>query len=870
MNAKRHTRGRFLWLSVLLVWGLSGFAGTDQSCSAEEKRDTPDRQYAPPRDVDITRVTIDVTPDFEERTIQAITTIRFAPISRLLTELKLDAIDLNVVSVVSDAKIAGYTATDKDITITFHPPLLPGEEHSVTILYDAEPRQGLYFRTPEMGYPETDAHLFTQGESHDAPHWFPNFDYPNERFSSEVICRVPPEMTVVSNGRLVSERIEPETGLKTVHWLQEKPHVNYLIALVAGYFEKLESRHGDLPLGFYTPPSQFAEAANSFEGTADMIAFYEQEIGIPYPWDKYDQVAVEDFVAGGMENTTLTILTDGTLFTDASENIRTSQDLIAHELVHQWFGDYVTCKDWSHLWLNEGFATYYEALYDGHKNGRDALLYGLYNSARRIVRDDADAEPIVTRRYKHADDQFDYRCYAKAGWVLHMLRSELGEALYRRIIRTYIERHALGVVVTEDLRSVIEELSGRSFDRFFDQWLYHSGCPELKVSYEWLEQDKLAKISVEQTHKPGENGTAVFHLPATVRFRLHGQATDRDMEIDSTRQDFYFALAAEPNVVCFDPDLTLLAKVEFDKPREMLYAQLQNTSDVVGRLRAIDALKDKKDKKTIARLKDTLDRDPFHGVRLHASSALQEIHTDEAFEALADSMDQSDARVRLRVIEDLGRFYRSEVPSLIQSVLIEEKNPEVLAAAIRATGRYTGPQTREVIDRYMRSTSYRNELAGAAIAALRTLDDASYTDELMAALRDSESQYRSWDFAGGLDTLAYLARNEEDRCEVRQFLAGYVNHPRQSIQAGTIGALGTLGDPKAIPIVETFRGREPRDWVQRRAAEAVDKLRQEKPLVPEEIVELRKMLDELKEETGKLKEQLEDLQKKSDASKTDS
>ncbi len=870
MNAKRYTCGRFLWLSVLLVWGLSGFTGTDRSCSAAQTKDTPDRQYAPPRDVDITWVTIDVTPDFEERTIRGVTTIRFAPISRLLTELKLDAIDLNVASVVSDARIAGYTTTDKSIAITFRPPLLPGEEHSVTIVYDAEPRQGLYFRTPAMGYPPTDVHLFTQGESHDAPHWFPNFDYPNERFSSEVICRVAPEMTVVSNGRLVSERIDPKTGLKAVHWLQEKPHVNYLIALAAGHFEKLESQYKDIPLGFYTPPSQFAQAANSFEGTADMIAFYEQEIGIPYPWNKYDQVVVADFVAGGMENTTLTILTDGTLFTDASENIRTSQDLIAHELVHQWFGDYVTCKDWSHLWLNEGFATYYEALYDSHRNGRDALLYGLYNSARQILRHDTDAEPIVTRRYKHADDQFDYRCYAKAGWVLHMLRSELGEALYRRIIRTYVERHALGVAVTEDLRSIVEELSGRSFDRFFDQWLYHSGYPELKVSYEWLEEDKLAKISVEQTHKPGEHGTAVFHLPGKVRFWRKGQPTDRDMEIDSVRHDFYFALAAEPNVVCFDPDLTLLAKVTFEKPREMLYAQLENTSDVVGRRRAIDALKEKKDKKTIARLKDTLNRDPFHGVRLDASSALQEIHTDEAFKALADSMDQNDARVRLRVVEDLGRFYRSEVLSLMQSVLAREQNPEVLAAAIRATGRYTGPQTREVIDRYLRSTSYRNELAGAAIAALRTFDDASYVDELMAALRDSERQYRSWDFAAALDTLAYIARNEEDRTTVRQFLAGYVNHPRQSIQAGAIGALGTLGDPKAIPIIETFQGREPRDWVEQRAVEAADKLRENKPLVPDEVVELRKTLDELKEQTGKLKEEIEDLKKKSSATETDS
>lgn len=858
MDKRQQTYAWVFCFSLALV-----LAGRTPGSAQHDK--SPVRQYAPPRQVDITRVIIDVTPDFEERTIEGVTTIHFTPIARLLTELKLDAIDLNVASVTSGARIAGYTTTDEDITITFGPPLLAGEEYSVTVTYDAEPKQGLYFRTPEMGYPPTDTHLFTQGETHEARHWFPNFDYPNDRFSSEVICRIRPEMTVVSNGRLVSEQLDPQTGLKAVHWAQEKPHVNYLIALVAGYFEKLEDRYKDIPLGFYTPPSQFAQAANSFEGTADMIAFYEEEIGVPYPWVKYDQAVVADFVAGGMENTTLTILTDGTLFTDASENIHSSHGLVAHELVHQWFGDYVTCKDWSHLWLNEGFATYYTYLYDRHKNGLDSLLCGLYRTARQIVSRDAKALPIVTRHYEDADDQFDYRTYEKAGWVLHMLRSELGEVLYHRTVRTYVERYALGIATTEDFRSVLEEVSGQPFERFFDQWLYHSGVPDLKVSYNWSQEDKLAKVTIEQTQEAGENGTLVFYLPATLRFWLGDEPTDRRITIDSRKHEFYFSLPDEPNIVRFDPDLTLLAKVTFDKPREMLYAQLDNMADLVGRLRATDALKAEKDKKTIAKLKDALNNDPFYGVRISASSALQDIHTDEAFKALAESMDQTDARVRLRVVEDLGRFYRSQVPALMQKVLANEKNPDILASAIRATGRYSGPQTRKAVETYLRSESYRNQLALAAISALHTLDDASYIDELMAVLGDCESKCGAWDFIGGLNTLAHIARNEEDRSMVRRFLAGYVNHPKQAIQGGAISALGTLGDPKAIPIVETFRGREPRNSVGQRAVRALEELRKRKPLVPDEVVELRQMLDELKEETEKLKEQFEDLQKKSDA-----
>ncbi len=876
MTVREQICSRLAWLLVVLAWGNGGQASEElQACGsamrvapAKEAAETP-RRYAPERRVDVTRVTIDVTPDFASRTIQGVTTIAFTPLVKPLIELKLDAFDLNIASVESKAHLAGYTVADKAITITFSPPVLPGDPTTVTIRYDAEPQRGLYFRTPQMGYPESDVHLFTQGESHEAPYWYPSFDYPNERFSSEVICHVPPDMTVLSNGRLVSEQTDAATGLKVVHWLQEKPHVNYLVALVAGRFAKVESRYRNIPLAFYTPVSQIEYAANSFEGTADMIEFFEQELGVPYPWEKYDQVVVADFVAGGMENTSLTVLSDGTLFTKDTENLRSSEGVVSHELVHQWVGDYVTCKDWSHLWLNEGFATYYQRLYDGHRNGQDEMLYDLYNTARWITAQ-SDGRPIVNRRYKEADEQFGWRTYSKAGWVIRMLRCQLGDALFRRVIQAYLERHALGVAVTEDLRSVIEELSGRSFDCFFDQWLYNGGCPQLDVSYSWSEQDKLAKISVKQTQTAD---AGPFVLPTKVRFRLGEQTVDRDILIDSAQHDFYFALHTEPNIVRFDPELTLLAQVTFDVPTKMLYAQLDDRADMVGRLLAADALKEKKDKKTVGKLKDALNNDPFYGVRRAAAAALQEIHTDEAFEALVKSMDQPDARVRRSVVELIGGVYRPEVIAHMESVLANEKNPEIVITAIQNLGRFHCPQTKQIISKYLQSTSYRNELADAAVGAIRTLNDPACIPELMQTLRGREQQFQSWDFARGLGTLARIACDQEDRTQVREFIAGYVSHPRQVIRRGAIGALGTLGDPKAIPIVETFCGSEPHDPIQRSAKQAMDRLQEKKPLVPDEVIELRKVVDELKKETDKLRKELDDLKKQNEAraaaSKTD-
>ena len=823
-----------------------------------------ERQYAPDREADVLHIIIDVTPNFMNRTIAGTTKIKFAPISKPLTELRLDAVDLDVSSVTSSAKIEGYSVTDEDITITFKQAIPAGAETTVTIVYEAEPKQGLYFRTPEMGYPEQDTHLFTQGESHLAPHWYPNYDYPNERSSSEVICRVPEEMTVISNGRLVSEEIDTESGLKAVTWYQEKPHVNYLIALVAGKLKKIESKYKNIPIAFYTPASLIEYAQNSFKDTADMLEYYEKEIGVPYPWDKYDQAAVRDFVAGGMENTTLTILTEGTLHTDETENIRSSQGLVAHELVHQWFGDYVTCKDWSHLWLNEGFAVYYEELYNGYKNGRDDMLAGLYGTASYLLRDRPEHKPIVYRSYNRAGEQFDYRAYQKGAWVLHMLRTKLGEEMFRKCVKTYLERHALSSVVTEDFRSVIEELTGRSYDRFFDQWIYHGRHPDLKVSYNWSEKDKLAKISVEQTHKVTEK-VMLFHFRTKVRFIIDNEPIDREIVVDNKQHDFYFRLPGKPKIVRFDPDYGLLANITFDKPTAMLYEQLDNFDDVIGQLRAIDALRKKKDQKTIEKLKDVLNNDPFYAVRIKASSALREIHTNEAFEAITDSLVQDDARVRQRIVRDICGFYRSETLDLIKRTLRKEENPAILEAAIRNLGLYHHKSTRRLLLKYLKSVSFRNELATAAIEAIRMLDEPFFIVPLQRVLEEREMDFRSWPFARGLDTLAHIARNEDDKTKVRNFLAGYVNHPKNRIQAGAIGALGTLGDPKAIPIVETFSNDEPDDNIERSAERALKQLRQRKQLVPDEIVRIREMIDEFTKETDKLKNDLEDIKKRLDA-----
>ena len=318
------------------------------------------RNYPPDLEVNVSHLALDLTPDFKQRTFEGTAIFQFKANGKPVRELTLDAVDLTILSVKSTEQIQGWQATREKLIITFVTPIPLDKEGKVTVTYRAQPSKGIYFRTPEMGYKEGDTHLFSNGEPIEARHWYPCFDSPNAKFTSELTCRVPVGMSALSNGRLVSEDQDPETGLTVFHWSQEQPHANYLISLAAGYFKKLEDKHNDVPLAFLTPPSEFNEAAAFFRDTKDIMGFFESEIGIPFPWAKYYQICLNDFVWGGMENTSTTLLTDEDLFTEATENITEGDSLVSHEMAHQWFGDLVTCADWSDIWLNEGFATWME------------------------------------------------------------------------------------------------------------------------------------------------------------------------------------------------------------------------------------------------------------------------------------------------------------------------------------------------------------------------------------------------------------------------------------------------------------------------------------------------------------------------------
>ncbi len=846
--------------------GLEGLVcrhGSHGLLAADADAPANGRHYAPDRTVDIGHVAIDITPDFESRTLRATTTLRAHPVARPLEQLTLDAVDLRIDRVESSAPMAGWTYDDRRLVLTFSPPVALGTEVTVTVAYGASPRQGLYFRTPAQGYRPGDTHLWTQGEPVEARHWFPCFDAPNDRFTSEVTCRLPDGMKALSNGRLVRRERDPATGLTAFHWLQDTPHVAYLVCLVAGHLETLEDRHRDIPLAFHTPPSRITTATNSFRGTAGMMAFFEEELGVPYPWAKYDQVVVDDFTAGGMENTSLTTLTHRTLHTDDFGTTRSSRGLVAHELAHQWFGDLVTCKDWAHLWLNEGFATYYDALQARHALGEDDFRHEMLGNLRAVLGARDDRTPIVWRRYGNPMEQFGYRAYPKGSWILHMLRHQLGGDLYRRCIRTYLERHAGQSVVTADLVRVIEDVSGRSWDKFFDQYVYHARHPDLKVDYAWDEPNRQARITVAQTHEVNDQ-VLLFDVPLTVRFEVAGRTVDRVLRVHQKQEDFHIALPGQPETVRVDPDLALLADIRFEPPRAMLPRLLAATNDMVGRLRAVETLGRRTDDEAIRQIGRVLREDPFHGVRRAAAKALQEAGSDVALGELMDSRVQSDDRVRLAVWNGIARFYRPSVRDALVEALASESHPEIAAALLRGLGTHPGDTVRGRLEAELDGTSHDDIRARAALTALRTHADPAAAAAVRGAVDRHRAAWVTETLASALETAGALDSEADDRSATRELLLAHVNHPKRAVRIAAIRGLGALGDAGAVgPLQAVAAATQGEPGVDEAARKAVATIRDGRPpfadlgVLRQEVVGLQKDNQELRESLEKLRRQWE-------------
>ncbi len=825
------------------------------------------RRYAPDRDADIvhTRLAIDFDP--EVIAITGVATHEFESLGDGVERLHIHAGELTLDRVTDDeGHELAFRHDGEDVFIELRRPLDFGEPGTVHVAYHGNPRRGIYFIHPDEGYPGKPHQVWTQGQDEDSRYWFPCFDHPTEKFSSEMIVTVPAKYTAISNGAL-KEKTENDDGTVTWHWSQEGEHSAYLVTLCVGEFEEVHLGDEPVALRGYVPPGMKAVAERAFGRTARMVEVLSERFGVDYPWEKYAQVVVEDFIFGGMENTSATTLIDIVLYDDRAALDFDLDDLVVHELAHQWWGDLVTCREWPHAWLNEGFATWTELLWREEGQSADEAAYERLTMAGEYRGEDGGEyrRPIVDRRFEEPIDLFDRHLYQKGGLVLHMLRKELGEAAFWRAITTYAERNAGGSVVTEDLRVAIEAATGRNMDWFLDQWVYHAGHPELAVS--WSHDEKAGKlhVSVKQTQKPpstpnGDEMVELFRMGVDVRaVSPDGVETIERFQIREREHTFTLALDAEPASVEVDPAGDLLAVQTIKQPAKASRATLAADGPLLGRIRAAHALTDEPTDENVAALAAVLPT-AFWGLAREAAKALGGMRTPAAREALLDALPKTKhPKSRRGIVDALGSFRHDErVGDALKAVLAKgDDSLFVEASAATALGQVRASGAREVLEAALETKDGWAEVIRIGIVnGLAALGDEAVVPAITRCCAYGRPMRLR---AAAIRALGTVGARMTHHDAILETLADVAAETDLRIVISATAAMRAIGDPAAIAILEDAPARHPDGRVRREAKAAVLRLRKSGG-TSTEVAKLTDDLETLRSQHAALLQRVEKLE----------
>lgn len=852
---------------------LLSFTAIAAPFDAQTGRDT--RNYPPEKPADLQRMVLRIDiPDMATPRFNAVMTLSLTPTATPLAALSLDAPFLTISSVTHQARDLNFSHDGKTLSIVFDPPLPAGAETALDITYScSDPADGLIWTiTPPSDLARGDAfvpQIHSQGQPESNRYWFPTHDSPNERLATELIVTVPQGFIVSSNGRLASSN--SAQGRTTFHWIQDLPHPAYLVSLVVGKFDVIDlAKPGDrVPLPVYVPPGQGRLVAGTYGRTGEMIRVFEELFDEPYPWDRYAQLVLWNFQAGGMENTSATSLYDTAILDDraVSEN-QDIESLIAHELGHQWFGDLLTCNSWEHLWLNEGFASYLESLWFEARDGYDpgyledvwVTLRGIARSDRLSADDKSSPPPgMVSNVYDHPDETFRRRSnpYPKGASTLHMLRTLLTDEVFFPAVAAYVDEHHLSTVETDDFRKALERSSGRSLERFFDQWTRRPGTPQLTLSASWKQSSRALLLTVEQTQRIDADLPAyVFTLP--VHLRVNGETTVINIDVDSRRHEREIQLEAEPEYVAFDPYLSVLMNPTFRVPTGWMVGQLEQGPTIAARLDAARALRNNPGAKSIDALARILtDASQHHRLRRVAADSLGVLTADEQlFNAISSTID--DPRVHADAIEALSAAAprRADAVSLFARLAADEQAPyAVRAQALRNLAATRDVAHVPVVTAALTARSQSDQVRQAAISALARLDAKESLDAVSPFLSVA---YFARTRATAFAAVAALAHHDAPKAFLA--LEPHLTDRVERVRSSAMSAMSGVKDQRAVDALRARASAEVLDTFRDRAKRAADRaagllagddddaLRSELGRLSRELADLKKSLDKRENE----------------------
>lgn len=509
---------------------------------------------------DVQHYVIRVSFDRAAKKVIGDTTVQLKPLQSGFTSVELDAHGLVFESVAAEPSglLLKYLSAANKVIVTLDKAYSPDELISLRFKYTATPKKGVYFIDEEIenGKQVRSAQIWTQGEPDEARHWFPSFDFPSDKATTEQFITARSGEKVIGNGEMV-EGTPNSDGTVTFHYKMPVPHSTYLVSFVIGNYVKVPGKYRDIPLGFYVYPGTEPIVPKAYGNTVEMFRIFEELTGVDYPFNKYDQTIVSGFTFGGMENITATTMADTDIFlSNFAFGKSAVENLVSHELAHSWFGNLVTCKNWAELWLNEGFATFMEAAYLEKKHGRQIYINKIVSDAEIFIADDAvntKRNGLFNRNAANVSALFDRPAttYNKGGAIIHTLRETVGDEAFWKAINIYLNRHKFGSVESTDLQKVMEETSGQDLKWFFDQWVYGTGAPKLDVKPVYSPRTKTLKLTVSQTQS-GALTPAVFRLPMDVEIKTARGTSTEKLNVTKLVETFTFRLGGKPESIAVD------------------------------------------------------------------------------------------------------------------------------------------------------------------------------------------------------------------------------------------------------------------------------------------------------------------------------
>jgi aminopeptidase N len=838
-------------------------------------------QYLPLLSFTIDYMVLKIKPDFESNTLPDCEETLQITARRQINEIEFDIAEMKIEKVVSfntsinnyndnkdgNTKELHFDTKDDKLIIKLAKELSNDDSISLTIKYSAgyqyvkdrlviaKPRSGFHFiEYDEFHRKMNHLQSWTQGESVESKYWFPCIDQPQVKYPRKLEVTVPENYVVISNGKEKSknivEKAEEEKPISDSNklvrhiWEEPIPNSTYLTSIVIGIFgqEKKEYSSGDkkIQLLYYWPADFNKEdAILNFQNTPKMIKSFEEYIKTEYPYNKYAQVAVEDFEFGGMENTSCTTLTRDILFDKRGSLDYTSEDVISHELAHQWFGDLVTCKDWPHIWLNEGFATYFEALYWEASRGKDEFQYYMVQMADAYLNEASTLykRPIVTKVYKHPDELFDAHSYKKGGCVLHMLRNYVGNDLFRESLCKYLETYKTKTAETNDLQTVLEDVSGRSLGQFFDQWIYAAGHPELNIEFSKERNNRDVKLKVTQTHEG-----MIFEFDLDIILVYYSTANDDNGSIKEKRLHESLKISAKETEKSFkipvddkgqiakikrfsiDPQFKVLKEIKSIKaPEEVLINELKDGETIFSKVQAARALGDKFSDTIIESLKNIiLNENTFWGVATEAANTLGSyndvddyVKTDKAYRTLVECFSSGikNPKSRRVVVRNIGVFENGDSIKLFEQLIQYHKDPSYFVEAEAATA--IGKSSKHILDKRKKEEmisilknvaetidTFRNVPARWAINGLKEFfkDDDKHIVSEVASFLINKSKYGNHDLVRWTATPALgkflLDKDKKVNSHVFERLKELLRDERSLIRSSACTA---FADPDAKP-----------------------------------------------------------------------